>query len=185
MLFTKPYLNKIKWNGLMQSTMWFVLGAMMLFLFRSQPLAVTYIAGFLLLIQGVGQLYLFIQEDERFKFSLLSLVHCICACFTGVFALTCTAEAQESMNLILAFITLLHGVEDILISYRLRLLEYKYWWIAAIFTTIAILFSILLIFWRDTHTVLLFTSVNMMLNASFDIWMWLRLEEMAIAEIGI
>lgn len=169
----------------MQSTMWFVLGALMFTLFRSQPFAVTYIAGFLLLIQGIGQLYLFIQEDERFKFSLLSLVHCICACFTGVYALTCTADAVESMNIILAFITLLHGVEDILISYRLRILEYKHWWIAAIFTTIAIVFSILLIFWKDTHTILLFTSFNMLLNASCDIWMWLRLEEMAIAEMGI
>ncbi|MGX8832637.1 DUF308 domain-containing protein [Amedibacillus sp. YH-ame10] len=185
MLFTKAYLSKIKWNGLMQSMLWLILGGSMLVVFPHAPLAVTYIAGFLLMIQGVGQLFLFIQEDERFKFSVLSLIHCICACFTGVWALTSTADAVESMYLILAFITFIHGIEDILISYRLRLLHYDKWWIAAIFTTISIGFSLLLIFWHDKDTIYMFTSCNMLLNGACDIWMWLRLEEMAIADMGI
>lgn len=184
-MFTKVYLSKIKLNGLLQSTMWLVLGLLILVVFAHQPMAVTGIAGIMLLIQGIGQLYLFIQEDERFVFSLLSLVHCICACFTGVWALTRTGDAMNAMYIILAFITLLHGIEDILISYRLRKLNYDRWWIAAIFTTIAIVFSLLLIFWHDKHFIYTLTSCNMVLNAGCDLWMWGRLEKMALEEIGI
>lgn len=185
MLLTKVYLNKIKWNGLLQSTMWLISGILMLAVFPQAPIAVTYTVGFMLLIQGIGQLLLFIQEDERFIFSLLSLLHCICASFTGVWALTKTGDVVSSMYMILAFITLLHGVEDILISYRLRKLRFNKWWIAAIFTTIAIAFSLLLIFWHDKDFIYALTSCNMVLNGIADIWMWLKLEKMAIAEIGI
>ena len=185
MLFTKIYLNKIKRNGLLQSIMWLFSGFLMLVVYPYAPLAATYVVGFLLLIQGIGQLYLFIQEDERFVFSLLSLLHCICACFTGVWALTMTQDASAFMYMILAFITLLHGIEDILISYRLRYLQYEKWWIAAIFTTMAIGFSLLLIFWHDKNFIYSLTACNMILNGIADIWMWLKLEKMAIAEIGI
>lgn len=185
MQFTKTYLRKIKWNGMLQSLLWLLLGFLILVVFPSFPLYVTRIAGILLLVQGIGQLYLFIQEDERFIFSLLSLGHCICASFTGVWALTSAYDAMSSMYLILAFITLLHGIEDILISYRLRKLHYDKWWIAAIFTTIAIVFSLLLIFIRDKEFIYTLTSCNMLLNGLFDLWMWMRLEKRAIEEIGI
>ncbi|MEG1475224.1 MAG: DUF308 domain-containing protein [Longicatena sp.] len=185
MIFTKAYVEKLKLNGMLQSFLWLLLGIILLAVFESAPVEVSYIAGTLLMIQGIGQLILFIQEDERFKYSLLSLGHCICACFLGTWSLTCPREALQSMYMILAFITLLHGIEDIIISVRLRMLKFDKWWIAAIFTTIAIGFSLLLIIFPHNKQILMFTSFNMILNALCDFWMWRKLEKMAIIDMGI
>lgn len=185
MLFTMNYLRKIKTNGLLQSTLWLILGILFFVFYDSMPLDITFFAGILLFIQGIGQVLLFIQKDERFIFSLFSLVHCISACFTGLWALNATMDANKSLYLILAFITLLHAIEDLIISYRLKILSYHRWFIAFLFTSLNIIISLVLIFSHNKVAIYTLTSCNMMLNGSVDIWLWMKLEKMAIVEMGI
>ena len=84
MLFSIKYVHRLKWNGLYQSLMWSCFGIMFMLLYPVSPDLMTFIGGVMLLFQGVPQLILFLEEDERFLISLLSLVECLLVSFLGV-----------------------------------------------------------------------------------------------------
>ena len=134
MLFSIKYVHRLKWNGLYQSLMWSCFGIMFMLLYPVSPDLMTFIGGVMLLFQGVPQLILFLEEDERFLISLLSLVECLLVSFLGVWMLTNQEEVYDTLPAVLAFVTFLHAFSNLIITGRIRHLQYSKWWIAALVT---------------------------------------------------
>lgn len=187
MLFSIKYVHRLKWNGLYQSLMWSCFGIMFMLLYPVSPKLMTFIGGIMLLFQGVPQLILFMEEDERFLISLLSLVDCLLVSFLGVWMLTNPEEVYDTLPAVLAFVTFLHAFSNIIVTGRMRILEYRKWRIAAIITIAKLIATagLAVQFHLNSEFMVIGTGICMLLDAVSDIWMWKKLEALIIQNMGI
>ena len=187
MLFSIKYVHRLKWNGLYQSLMWSCFGIMFMLLYPVSPDLMTFIGGVMLLFQGVPQLILFLEEDERFLISLLSLVECLLVSFLGVWMLTNPEEVYDTLPAVLAFVTFLHAFSNLIITGRIRHLQYSKWWIAALVTAAKMTATAALAVQFHLHSefMVVGTGICMLLDAASDIWMWKKLEALIIPDMGI
>lgn len=187
MLFSIKYVHRLKWNGLYQSLMWSCFGIMFMLLYPVSPELMTFIGGIMLLFQGIPQLILFLEEDERFLISLLSLVECLLVSFLGVWMLTNPEEVYDTLPAVLAFVTFLHAFSNLIITGRIRHLQYPKWWIAALVTAakMGATAALAVQFHLHSEFMVVGTGICMLLDAVSDIWMWKKLEILIIQDMGI
>lgn len=187
MLFTKLYMKKLKWNGLMQSVIWGCMGIAFVLLYPVSPQMTSIIGGCMLLIQGLPQLYLFIQEDERFIYSLLALIACIIICFLGVWLITKPQVVHDVVPAVFAFVILLRGISDVLIYVRLKRMNFSKSYVALVICALKILCAaILMTQFEITHFIMYsLTALVMVLDGISDAWLWIELEKNVIADLGI
>ena len=141
----------------------------------------------MLLFQGVPQLILFLEEDERFLISLLSLVECLLVSFLGMWMLTNPEEVYDTLAAVLAFVTFLHAFSNLIITGRIRHLQYPKWWIAALVTAakMGATAALAVQFHLHSEFMVVGTGICMLLDAVSDIWMWKKLEILIIQDMGI
>ena len=182
MLFSIKYVHRLKWNGFYQSLMWSCFGIMFMILYPVSPELMTFIGGIMLLFQGVPQLILFLEEDERFLISLLSLIECLLVSFLGVWMLTNPEEVYDTLPAVLAFVTFIHAFSNMI-----RHLRYARWWIAAIVTAAKMIATagLALQFHLHSEFMVIGTGICMLLDAVSDIWIWRTLETLIIEDMGI
>ena len=185
MQFKKAHIRKLKWNGFFQSILWILSGVIFWVMDYDNKLVVAKLAGTLLVVQGVGQLLLFIQEDEHFRFSIVSLIHSVCASFTGIWLMVRSYEAVNYIHLAFAFIMVLHMVENLLLGYRLRLLRSQVGWISYLLAFSSIICAILIVCLREVDIVYMAIGSILVVNGIIGLWVWRHYENKSIAEMGI
>ena len=106
---------------------------MFMLLYPVSPDLMTFIGGVMLLFQGVPQLILFLEEDERFSDFTTILVECLLVSFLGVWMLTNPEEVYDTLPLF-CLCHLSACFQQLIITGRIRHLQYSKWWIAALVT---------------------------------------------------
>ena len=187
MLFTKLYMKKLKWNGLTQSVLWGCMGIAFILLYPVSPQMTSIIGGCMLLIQGLPQLYLFIQEDERFIYSLMALIACIIVCFLGVWLITKPEVIHDIVPAVFSFVVLLRGLSDALIYIRLKGFNFSKSYIALFICVVKILFAVILMTQFEFAHFIMYslTALAMVLDGISDAWLWMVLEKKVLEDLGI
>lgn len=187
MIFERLYMKKLKWNGVAQSALWGCMAIIYILIYPVSPEITSAIAGCLLIIQGVAQLYIFIQEDERFIYSILSLVDAIMISFLGVWVLMKPGVVNDLVSLVFSFVILLHGISNVLIFIRLKGLNYEKWTYGAGIAALKIIVASALMI--TTHfnifTIYMLTGACMILDGLSDTWLWMLLDKKVEENLGI
>lgn len=186
-MFEQLYMKKLKWNGVAQSISWGFMAIIYILLYPVNPEITSGISGCLLIIQGVAQLYIFIQEDERFIYSIMSLVDAIMISFLGVWVLMKPGVVNDLVSLVFSFVILLHGIGNIMIVVRLKGLNYGHWMYTAGIAIFKIIIAsaLMILLHFNILAVYMLTGVCMMADGISDAWLWTVLDKKVIEHLGI
>lgn len=187
MLITKSYLDKWRTNSFIAALLWAVMGLVLIFIQDNIQYSTCYILGIILLVQGVPQLFLFIVEEEKHIFSTISLFTGIIISFLGIWTLTLPNEAQFEIPNVIATVTLIHGIKDIALARRIKVLEVNLGRFALLLSAATIICSsiILLLPLDATAIVAICSGLLLITDGISDFWMWSLLTKKTNEQRGI
>lgn len=177
MVVDRVYMKKIIRNGIVQSILWVLIALLFLMFYPLAPTVMAVVSGVFLLMQGVPLLYLFILEDERFIWSITFLFNCILICFLGVWLVSKPNAVHQYSSFAFSIVILLHGIEDTLLSIRLKQLLSKSWLIAIGISGIKIIMAMILLTQLHFHiqSIFIITGFCMLLDGVSDMRLWMLL----------
>ncbi len=135
------------------------------------------IIAILVLISGIAAIVSYIRETQRIWRLQALLVIGIILVLLGISMLARPAFFISLLPLVLAFIILIHGLQDLSYALNMKKLNDPYWWSAALIALISILFAIVVIInpFTAASTVMMLVGVALIYDGASDLWVVGRL----------
>ena len=116
----KNFLQRLKRSSLLTSMIWCVLGVVLLVWTELSARILCYALGGVLVVHGIAQIVPALRSEEREPGVMLELLIGIAVMLCGAWAIFWPDAAGRLIPVILGVITLIHGLEELLLVLRMR-----------------------------------------------------------------
>ena len=174
----KETLKAIKWNLILASLLYLLLGLALLFRPGTSTLVLCYLVAGVITAYGVFQLLSFLTSDTRPWLSVV--IGVICAAF-GLFALLNPLSISDVISTILGLVILIDSILSLRRNWELRRYGMARWWIPVLLDAAALILGLIIIFNPLLLAALLLQVVGLILiyQSISDLWTIHRLSRLS------